>query len=391
MTRSTVDDQQLEQDVSSTGRRDFIKASTAGLVGVASVALAAAPAKAQASGVVEDPKRPAGLGPKAMLDSRFPVMWEDSVPNGVRVLTQFFKALNQRDMQALAATLQFPFGTYEGVKGRIVKSREELLKSPPPSLSMTMTPQRFTDHDGYMKKGAYDVFLGMEVLNWTPVYCCMSMTYDRYDERGMRLLRCEGVYNVTNNNGKWGIELMSTIFTPDSMVGVVFEDSIQQAMRTRRNHTLGMNFEPPDEVTNAFSVQPIGPWYTIRTGDARAVYAAPFGQAMEVYKIKGVQSRLRSHDTYTLPLPTPEERTKVYGSHPVGALGFGQNTPQMRVIHASVDKVHLVGGVQRFNATGEVLSHDIDVQVITQREGRWGNQGTMAHTCLQDRASDRLD
>src|ERR1700722_16949617 len=107
---------ELREAESGTNRRNFMKgAAVVGLVGTAvgaSAALGAANAAPQAANA--DPNTPSALGAHAMLDGRFPITYEESIPEGVRVFTAHFKALNQRDIHAVADTLHFPFGTVEG-------------------------------------------------------------------------------------------------------------------------------------------------------------------------------------------------------------------------------------------------------------------------------------
>ena len=77
------------------------------------------------------------------------------------------------------------------------------------------------------------LFGGIEVFNSDPVQVNLALTYDRYGASGNKLLRCQGVYCVTNNDGRWGIQLMSTIFTPGPQVGMQFPDSAMIAHRLR--------------------------------------------------------------------------------------------------------------------------------------------------------------
>src|SRR5580704_775873 len=255
---------------SITGRRSFIKdaaaASLLGTVGASSAALEAT-AKAEPApqnGGASDPQTPATLGPHAMLDGRFAITYEDSVPEGVKVVMAHFKALAQRDIRGVADTLHFPFGSVEGTQALKVDTAEELIAHAPASLNMTLNPERFTDHDGYMKAGTYDVFGGLEVLLYDPVKCAMSMVYDRYGSDGKRLLRCEGVYTVTNNDGRWAIQLASTIFTPDLMIGMNYPDTVQASTRWRIDHDLA--YQVSDR-----SVDPIsrmtGPSISVSNGE----------------------------------------------------------------------------------------------------------------------------
>jgi hypothetical protein len=68
----------------------------------------------------------------------------------------------------------------------------------------------------------------------------MRMTFDRYDENGKLVHRCEGVYLVSNNDGKWAIQVFSTIFTPAQDIGVQWPDALAIAFRPRMNHVLGI-------------------------------------------------------------------------------------------------------------------------------------------------------
>ena len=62
------------------------------------------------------------LGTGAQLDSRFPVSFHDSVGEGLRLVTEYYTALNQRDVQGIAKTLHFPFAIYEGIEPVVVQS-----------------------------------------------------------------------------------------------------------------------------------------------------------------------------------------------------------------------------------------------------------------------------
>src|SRR5262245_17879117 len=107
-------------------RRAFIKsAAAAGLFGAIGRATAGEPPQASA----QDIEAPAGLGPHAMLDNRFPVSYEQSVPEGVRVVTQFFTALSKRDLRGMAQSLHFPFGTFEGTEPVVIETVDQFMSS----------------------------------------------------------------------------------------------------------------------------------------------------------------------------------------------------------------------------------------------------------------------
>src|SRR5262245_37693478 len=227
-------------------RRDFIKGATVGVIGTLAATTAIGPANSAIAqipaiahqGLAQDPPRPKGLGRRAMLDQRFPVSYQASIPQGISILTQFFVAQSERNLKGIADLMHFPFGSFEAVDAVVVKTPEDLIAHAPASLNMNEHPERYTDHDGFLKPGAYDVLEGFEVLNFDPKVCAMSMVYNRFGADGRRLHRCEGIYAVTNNDGRWAIQAMSTIFTPDRMVGMVYPDIVEIVKRLRIDHDL---------------------------------------------------------------------------------------------------------------------------------------------------------
>src|ERR1700691_4147863 len=117
---------------SSTGpdRRTFIAVAGASMMAGAG-ALISSPANAQSqagqgiAGATEV-KRPEGLGPRAMMDNRFPATYSESVPKACQVIVGYFTALSQRDLKGMAEYLHYPFATFEGVEAVVVNSQEEL-------------------------------------------------------------------------------------------------------------------------------------------------------------------------------------------------------------------------------------------------------------------------
>ncbi|MGH9562901.1 MAG: twin-arginine translocation signal domain-containing protein, partial [Terracidiphilus sp.] len=192
-------------------RRDFMKtAAAAGLLGAAGMVSAIgqpAPAQAAQQPQSAEPnlQPPAGMSPRGIPDLRFPICYQDSVPAAVRVMTDYFAALGQRDLKGMAEMLHFPFGTFERTDVIVVQSLDELLAHAPASMNMIDHPERFTAHDGYLQPGSYDVLDGIEVFNSNPVAVNLSLKYNRFASDGHKLLRCQGIYCVTNNDGKWAI------------------------------------------------------------------------------------------------------------------------------------------------------------------------------------------
>lgn len=178
----------------NTGRRGFVKGA-AGLLG----AMAVAPAIAEGAAAQEGRAVSRQAHPDTnrqeqvpVLDLRDPVSYS-GVADATRVLMDHFKALGQRDIKGVADTLHFPYGTFEQSEAVLVKTVDDFLASPPASVNMTTNPERFTDHDGFIRRGSYDVFGGIEVFNCDRVQVNMAMTYDRYSASGNRLLQCQGI------------------------------------------------------------------------------------------------------------------------------------------------------------------------------------------------------
>jgi hypothetical protein len=375
------------------GRREFVKGAAAGLLGAAGLSSAlshsveaeeAVPQKA-----VEDPQAPPGLAPNALLDARFPMTYETSVPEGVRVVMGYFAALARRDMRGIAEMLHFPFASYEGTDPVAIQNVDELMAHAPASINMSKNPERFTDHDGYMKPGSYDMFDGLEVFNSDPVSVNLSLAYNRYGSDGKQLLRCEGIYCITNNDGKWGIQLMSTIFTPADMVGMVYTDTIEQAKRIRINHDLAYQVADAEGVWGP--VLQLGP----RAGVANSTVAAFYGRVkpMDPFRVKGVKTRLSvSEVTAKNFVKDPNdfiEYRKMFKKSGVGDWGFTYGIlPTTRVVHATVNKAHMFSGVTRYTTAGEEISRDGEISIITYKKGRWGLAGGLSYVTAHDRAND---
>jgi hypothetical protein len=384
----------------NTDRRGFIRGAAAvGLLGaLGSASALGQPAPQQ--GAVEDPQAPKGLAPLGMLDYRFPMSYETSVPAGVRVLTQYFAALSRRDLKGMAETLHFPFASYEGTDPVVVQTADELLAHAPASMNMTENPERYTDHDGYLKPGSYDAFDSLEVITADPVSAAMSLVYYRYEKGGKKLLRCQGLYTVTNNDGKWAIQLMSTIFTPADMMYVTFEDTITIAKRLRMTHDLA--FQVSDHMLEN------GPFQTGKIAAIAGGAGSVFYQKapnMDPYRVKGVKSRLQVSEQ------TPETTEKYFGFDPskpgipsdyafyralfprlgVGNWGFVYGVlPETRVLHATVDKAHMLSGAIRFNTDGEECNYNRNLSVVTYKKGHWGIAGSFAYVAPHDRANDMV-
>jgi len=373
-------------------RRTFIKGAAAagllGAVGMASLHTEPAEGAQPRQGGTQragQGARGAGDAAEPSMDMRDPQSYA-GIPDATRVVMDHFKALSQRDIKGVADTLHFPYGTFEETDAVVVNTRDELLASAPASLNMTTNPERFTDHDGYINPGSYDIFGGLEVFNADPAQVNIAMSYDRYSPSGEKLVRCDGVYCVTNNDGKWAIQLMSTIFTPGRMVGMEFADSVAAAKRIRQIHTWSFQM----------AWQP-GVWADVRQLGRNLGIRVPrnayHGAAAGAYAQNGVKNRLQqsnytqeSLDAITTDFKATREKWKELG---LGNWGWDWGGgPPARVIHQSVNKVHMYQGATRFTAGGEFISNTEEIDVITLVHGRWGLAGILGYIMNHDRSND---
>jgi hypothetical protein len=222
----------------------------------------------------------------------------------------------------------------------------------------------------------------------------LSLAYSRYNKAGIKLLECKGIYCVTNNDGKWGIQLMSTIFTPADMINITYQDTIEEAMRLRINHDLA--YQLADDSIRWSPINQLGRQASVRTGGGfwDALPNALAGKPLESYKVKGVKSRLGVSEVTQesiakmKPADFPAYR-KMFADTGVGNWGFTYGIlPFTRAIHATVDKAHMYTGVTRYTTTGQLIDRHTEVSIVTYRKGRWGMTGGLASTVHHDRTND---
>ncbi|MGA9885822.1 MAG: twin-arginine translocation signal domain-containing protein [Candidatus Acidiferrales bacterium] len=402
MAADASENKSLPQDTGvQTDRRDFIKsAAAAGLLGAAGVVSAlghpdeaAAHAAPQAQNAEPNLRPPAGMSPRGIPDLRFPICYKDSVPSAVRVMTDYFAALGERNLKAMADLLHFPFGTFERTDAIVVQTPDDLIAHAPASLNMTEHPERFTDHDGYLQPGCYDVLDGIEIFNSNPVAVNLSLNYNRFGPDGHKLLRCQGIYCVTNNDGKWAIQAMSTVFTPAQMLHVEYLDSASAARRLRQDHCLAyMNRDqqavwgPIRQLGVNLSVSAGGPtWELAPQGDYKALKAI---------QVQGVKSRL-SAVNYTQEMLDKfhvdfAEYRALFAQLGMGNWGwdFADAPPGGRILHAGLEKVHALQGASRYTTSGEYINDSVELDVVTYKKGRWGLAGLFGYMTTHDRAND---
>jgi len=380
-----------------TDRRNFMKSTVAaGLLSAAgAVSAFSQPAQAaqqaQTAGTALTP--PPGMSPHGIPDLRFPMCYKDSVPAAVRVMTEYFAALGQRDLKGMAEALHFPFGTFERSDAIVVQSPDDLMAHAPASMNMTENPERSTDHDGYLKPGCYDVLDGIEIFNSNPVCVNLALNYNRYSAEGNKLLRCQGIYCVTNNDGKWAIQAMSTIFTPAPMLHVTYDDSVTAAKRLRQDHCLAYMNDNEQAVWGP--IRQLGLNLGVGSGGASWEVASQGNyKTLAGFGTSGVKTRLSARN-YTQEMldKTHVDFVAYRALWPHLGLGnwgwdVGDAPPGGRVLHVTVDKVHAFQGASRYTTWGEYINDSVELDVVTYKSGRWGIAGLFGYMTTHDRAND---
>lgn len=356
-----------------------------------------------------DPVAPKGLKSNATVDARYPVAFQRSVPAACRVMTAHFHAISQRDYKLLARTMHFPFAIIERTDAVIVSSPADLVNTKAPA-SLNFSPRGafVGDHQSRLRPGAYDMLISLEVISFDAAHVSMAMTYDRYNRHGFRTLRCDGVYCVTNNNGRWAIQMLSTIWKPDQYVHRRWPDAKQAAIRLRANHT--------DSYINDTDINDRprphrGPRAGIAGGGvAGLIQTAGAADPMAQFRVKGVTSRLRVSDRpidpRALHVDPAQRRAPEAGEHVpkwahtrklweglgVPDMWEGRIAPDFRIIHSWSDKVHRHTGASRYNAAGELLNISMEVAVVVMGSGAdWVENGSFRYTTMHDRLNDDMD
>jgi len=380
-------------------RREFVRVvGAAGMFGAVgrfdAIAAAQQPQRAAAA---DDFAKPAGLRTGAQLDSRFPVSFHAPLTEGLKLMVDYFTALSQRDVPALARTLHFPFAIYEDVEPVVVQSATEFTSNPPPSLGAEAAKSR-------IMKGSYDLLESINVHLYCPVGAAFSMSFTRYTPDGHKLLVCDGVYSVTNNDGRWAIQLASTIVHEADYIGVGYPDAEQATTRAEQNYLAAFGYgneailndpktsrgtyEPPLPIGTRTASVNFGYGPRERSRDARE------NHPMSGWRTKGVKSRLvvstRSAATENRTIETnlPEFIDLAGGA--VGTYAYTRDRPVRPVaIHSTHDKAHTLGGYFRYTADGTLISETRSVGIRIYKAGHWGSAGSLGQVTHHDRSNSK--
>jgi hypothetical protein len=388
------------------GRREFVQAvGAAGILGAvagggAREALAAqqppsgtAPAQAP-----DEFPKPAGLRPGGQLDSRFPVSFATPVTEGLRLVTEYFTALNQRDVERLARTLHFPFAIYEDIEPIVVQSAADFVANPPPTLNATGKGK------SRILRGSYDLLESVNVHLYCPVGTAISLSFARFTPDGHRHLLCDGIYSVTNNDGRWAIQLASTIFHEVDFIGIGYPDAEQAEIRQSQNYLSQFgygneavlndlkssrgSYEPPLPAGTRTASVNFGYGPRERSRDARN------GRPMSGWRTKGVKSRLavsvRTEDTVNRAFETNLPEFIELAGGAVGEYAYTRDRPVRPItIHATRDKAHTLNGYFRYTADGTLISETRGVGIRIYKSGHWGTAGSLGQVTHHDRSNSK--
>ena len=368
----------------------------------------------------EELPEPKNLKPGGMLDARFPVYYRTSVPEAMRLLTEYFAAFNDRVLEAVARTLHFPYATYEGAEPMIYKSAAEFIRNPPPSIHESSTAE------SQLRPGTYDIIDVLQVHTFNPVNVGLELSYTRYRADGYRIGINQGIYAITNNDGKWGIQLSSIIFTPTEFIGVKYNDAEEAMLRQGRTGMAAFGDHDYDLLTNLGWGAGQGNRRAARktASIAGAPGATTFflsgwaGKPMEPYNSKGRKSRLAVAGT-----PDAAEINALSAAHDpiadyerglnktnivtasgqpgwffamagggVGRYGYTMHLAESRVLHAGPEKAHSLGGYIRYTKDNVFISEtrSLAVTVYDKRAKEWVNAGGLGQSMRRDRTNDDL-
>ncbi|GAB1268795.1 hypothetical protein NBRC116493_20480 [Aurantivibrio infirmus] len=389
--------------VDNDKRRLFKSAGTLGAMGVAGGLLAgfgASSAQAQnASGRDQGSTtfaKPGKLKDGAQLDSRFPVSFNESVSHGLRLIVEYFTALNQRDHRAIARTLHFPFAIYEDIDPIIFNSEADFIANPPATLNGT--------GKGYSKiaEGSYDLLESVNVHLYCPVGGVFSLSFARYTKDGNKLLDCDGLFSVTNNDGRWAIQLVSTLVHERGYEKNQYPDAEMTHRVGSQGYLAAFGYRD-EELLNDLSKGRGSFEEELPVGTKRARVSFNYGprdrsrnarenRPMDGWVTAGVKSRLSvsevTAETGTGSTSTNLDQFVALAGGTVGEYDYTRMRPDRPlVIHATHDKAHVLGGYWRYTASSELISETRSVSIRIYKGGRWGGVGNLGQVTHHDRSN----
>jgi hypothetical protein len=382
------------QTQTQTRRELFASAGAFGLLSTFGGLNAIAPAMAQSRS--PDFAKPISLKPGAQLDSRFPVSFATTVSQGLRLVVEYFTAQSQRDLAGIAKTLHFPFAIYEEIEPIVVASERDLLANPPPTLNATGKGK------SRVAKGSYDLLESVNVHLYCPVGGVFSVSFTRYTADGNKLLDCDGIFSVTNNDGRWAIQLVSTMFHERGFESNRYPDAEETHRIGSQGYLAAFGYRDEkllnDLSTGRGSYEPELPIGTKRAsvnfgyGPRERSRDARNGNPMAGWRAAGIKSRLNvSEITAQTGAGTTNTNLAEFVELAGGSVGeydYTRLRPERPlVIHATHDKAHTLGGYWRYTADGQLISETRSVGIRIYKGGRWGDVGGLGQVTHHDRSN----
>ncbi len=381
-----------------TSRRRFIGGAGAlGALGaIGAFGVGSSGNRAFAQGNRYDFAEPPNLRDGAQLDSRFPVSFAEPVTEGLRLVIEFFTALNQRDVAAMASTMHFPFAIYEDIDPLVYQTEADFIASPPPTLNAS--GRSFSR----IAEDSYDLLEGVNVHLYCPVGGVFELNYTRYNAQGHKLFDCDGVYSVTNNDGRWAIQLISTIWHERGYEGNEYPDAEMSDRIAGQGYLSQFGYENEDILndrsTGRGSYEPELPVGTRRAsvsfgyGPRQRSQNARDNDPMQGWVVSGVTSRLNvsevTEQTGTGSLNTNLAQFADLAGGTVGEYSYTRLRPERPLlIHATHDKAHILSGYWRYTADGTLISETRGVSIRIWKAGNWGDTGGLGQVTHHDRSN----
>jgi len=236
------------------------------------------------------------------------------------------------------------------------------------------------------------------------VGAAFSLSFTRYTPDGYKLLVSDGVYSVTNNDGRWAIQLASTIVREADFIGVTYPDAEAAATRAEQNYLAAFGYgneailndpkssrgtyEPPFPVGTRTASVNFGYGPRERSRDARE------NHPMSGWKTTGVKNRLvvatRSEETANRTIDTNLAEFNALAGGSVGTYAYTRDRPVRPVtIHATHDKAHILNGYFRYTADGTLISETRSVGIRIYKAGHWGSAGSLGQVTHHDRSNSK--
>jgi hypothetical protein len=155
------------------------------------------------------------------MDYRNPEMYRASVPEGTRMVIEWFEAFSQRNLGKMKELMHFPFIHAEENTLITIEHGDDLLNRPPP----------FMDVHSIANKD-YDALEGLGTPIFRPAEVGFFLNFGRYHSDGARFLQGETFLCVQKDReGKWGLRQTSTILKSANQADVVYTETIEASRR----------------------------------------------------------------------------------------------------------------------------------------------------------------